>query len=168
VAGPCGSSPGGRFDPVDGVRVQSRQADPARRRPHRGRPGIYVDFASCPSDAIAWKLLSGIGATVTTGSCQDNEVRNLTEGTYQLDVTPYLKKSGTYSMAVYVVPADASVGVTVGGSAQTVSTTVPGQNAAFTFAGTAGQRVAFNFTGGCGSPIPTAGCSCRRTASSPV
>src|SRR5919108_653867 len=62
-------------------------------------------------------------------------------GTYTLIVDPQAAAAGAVTVRLYDVPADASASTNAGGPAVTVATSVPGQNAAVTFAGTAGQRV---------------------------
>ena len=47
--------------------------------------------------------------------------------------------TGSLTLTLYNVPADAAGSAVIGGPAVTVSTTTPGQNAVVTFAGTAGD-----------------------------
>ncbi|HKT00837.1 MAG TPA: pre-peptidase C-terminal domain-containing protein [Rugosimonospora sp.] len=68
-------------------------------------------------------------------------------GTYTVVVDPVGAASGSISVQVFDVPPDSTVDTTAGGAAVTASTTVPGQNATVTFAGTAGQRVSVNLSG---------------------
>jgi hypothetical protein len=68
-------------------------------------------------------------------------------GTYKLVVDPNLDKTGKVTLKLYNVPPDASSSMTIGAPGSTVTTTVPGQNANFTFSGTAGQRLALSMTG---------------------
>ena len=67
-------------------------------------------------------------------------------GTYTILVDPQGPTTGGVSLTLHDVPADATATLAAGGSA-TVATTVPGQNAAVTFAGSAGQRVSLEVTG---------------------
>ena len=69
-----------------------------------------------------------------------------TTGTYTLTANPSGNTTGNYTVQIYNVPADASTSATIGGSAVTQTTTVPGQNAQVTFSGTAGQRASWIFT----------------------
>jgi RHS repeat-associated protein len=62
-------------------------------------------------------------------------------GTYSLFVDPPNTKTGSLTLTVYDVPADASGTLWIGGSALTLTTTVPGQNMQATFTGTAGEPV---------------------------
>jgi RHS repeat-associated protein len=68
-------------------------------------------------------------------------------GTFTVAVNGYGAQTGVVGVRLYDVPADAMSTATVGGSSTSVAVTVPGQNAAVTFAGTAGQRVSFTFPG---------------------
>jgi large repetitive protein len=62
-------------------------------------------------------------------------------GTYTLTVDPYQDATGFAMATLYNVPADAAATLTVGGPAQGISITTPGQNGRVTFAGRAGQTV---------------------------
>ncbi|HEX3251331.1 MAG TPA: PPC domain-containing protein, partial [Pyrinomonadaceae bacterium] len=62
-------------------------------------------------------------------------------GTYTIVVDPYGPYTGHATLTLYDVPADFTTTITPGGAPVTATTTVPGQNAQLTFAGTAGQRV---------------------------
>ena len=68
-------------------------------------------------------------------------------GTYKLVVDPNLDNTGKVTLKLYNVPPDASASMTVGAAGSTVTTTVPGQNAYFTFSGVAGHRLALSMTG---------------------
>jgi hypothetical protein len=63
-------------------------------------------------------------------------------GTYKLVVDPNLDYTGKVTLKLYNVPPDASNTMTIGSPGTTVTTTVPGQNAYFTFSGVSGQRLA--------------------------
>jgi len=62
-------------------------------------------------------------------------------GKYTLTVDPYNDATGFAMVTLYDVPPDAAAALSVGGPAQPISITTPGQNAKATFAGTAGQTV---------------------------
>jgi subtilisin family serine protease len=62
-------------------------------------------------------------------------------GTYTIVVDPSGQNTGSATFTLYDVPPDTTAPITPGGPAVTVTTTVPGQNAALTFQGSAGQRV---------------------------
>ena len=60
-------------------------------------------------------------------------------GTYKLVVDPNLDKTGKVTLKLYDVPPDASSSMTIGAPGSTVTTTVPGQNAYFTFSASRGS-----------------------------
>jgi len=67
-------------------------------------------------------------------------------GTYTITVDPYQDATGFAMIALYDVPADASAALTVGGAAQPISISTPGQNGRVTFAGQAGHAVTISLT----------------------
>src|SRR5205085_1390272 len=67
-------------------------------------------------------------------------------GTYTIFVDPQSTDIGSITLTLYDVPADPTPSITAGGTAVTVTTTVPGQNARPTFSGTAGQRISLTMT----------------------
>jgi hypothetical protein len=67
-------------------------------------------------------------------------------GTYRITLNPESTKTGSLTLTLYDVPADASGTITAGGPSVTVTIATPGQNGAFTFTGTAGQRITLNIT----------------------
>jgi hypothetical protein len=68
-------------------------------------------------------------------------------GTYKLVVDPNLDHTGKVTLKLYNIPPDASNTMTVGSPGTTVTTTVPGQNAYFTFSGVAGNRLSLYLNG---------------------
>ncbi len=80
------------------------------------------------------------------GGFMDTETLPVT-GTYTILVDPSDVQTGSVTLTLYRVPADASANIAPGGAAVSVATTVPGQNARFNFNGTAGQVVSFNLWG---------------------
>jgi len=93
------------------------------------------------------------GSTLATGNV--NVVTSFIEpqtlpatGTYSILVNPTGSGTGSVTLTLHDVPPDVSGTITVGGSSQTLTTTVPGQNGALTFSGTAGQRVSVTRTSG--------------------
>ena len=68
-------------------------------------------------------------------------------GTYSIVVNPQGTGTGSITLTLYNVPADVSGSITIGGSAVSVTTTVPGQNGQLTFSGTSGQQVTVHITG---------------------
>jgi hypothetical protein len=76
------------------------------------------------------------------------DVKTLTaSGTYTILVDPLGTATGSATLTLYDVPADASATTSPGSSGPSVTTTVPGQNARVTFAGVAGQRVSIRVSG---------------------
>jgi YD repeat-containing protein len=67
-------------------------------------------------------------------------------GTYTVLIDPPASVTGSVTLTLHDVPADASGTISPGGAAVTVTTTVPGQNGGLTFTGTAGQRVSLKGT----------------------
>ena len=67
-------------------------------------------------------------------------------GTYTITVNPADIAAGSVTLTLYSVPADSAATLTIGGSAATLTTTTPGQNAAATFSGTATQQVTVHVT----------------------
>src|SRR6266511_4331989 len=68
-------------------------------------------------------------------------------GTYTSVLDPQGAATGSATLALYDVPADASGSVGFGGPSLTISTATPGQNARITFDGRAGQHVSLKFSG---------------------
>lgn len=64
-------------------------------------------------------------------------------GTYTILIDPAGTNIGSMTLELYSV-TDLAGTITAGGSPVTVTTTIPGQNAQLTFAGTAGQRMSVN------------------------
>ncbi len=67
-------------------------------------------------------------------------------GTYTILIDPNGTAVGSMTLQLYDVPPDLTGGISIGGSAVTITTTAPGQNAILTFSGTAGQRVALQLS----------------------
>lgn len=83
--------------------------------------------------------------TQTTGFI---DVQTLpTTGTYTVLTDPSGASTGTLTLTLYDVPADASGSLTLG-SGSSSTNTVPGQNSLLTFSGTASQRVSLVVSGG--------------------
>jgi hypothetical protein len=68
-------------------------------------------------------------------------------GTYTIVVDPQSNAVGNATLTLYDVPADPVVAIVPGGAPASVATSVPGQNARFTFNGVAGGRVSVKLTG---------------------
>lgn len=71
-----------------------------------------------------------------------------TAGTYTIGVDPVSTGTGTVQITLYHVPADVTgtFAISSTGDAKNAAITTPGQNARFTFSGTAGHRMALNAT----------------------
>lgn len=67
-------------------------------------------------------------------------------GSYTIVMNPRDVSLGSATFALFEVPPDSAATITIGGPAVTVASTVPGQNAALSFSGTAGQRISLNIT----------------------
>jgi len=95
---------------------------------------------------------SFLGSTFVCGSpgLIDRQVLPLS-GTYQIMFEPSNSQTGTATLTLYDVPADAASTIVAGGSPATVTMTTPGQNSLLTFSGTAGQRVTLNVNFGLSS-----------------
>jgi len=67
-------------------------------------------------------------------------------GTYTVFVDPNSFNTSSSTLRLYDVPADFATSTTINAAAVSVVTTVPGQNAKVTFAGTSGQQVTVRIT----------------------
>src|SRR5205085_11126596 len=72
----------------------------------------------------------------TAGGFVDTKTLPAT-GSYSIVVDPVGAATGSMTLTLYDVPADYSGTITARGAAAAVTTTVPGQNGALTFTGTA-------------------------------
>ncbi|MEV0566851.1 discoidin domain-containing protein [Dactylosporangium sp. NPDC050588] len=84
---------------------------------------LYVDTMACLDGRLDWQLVDeATGAAALTGGCAGAQTGPLTAGTYRLVVRAPLEYTGTYRMAVSVVPApqrfDVSLPLTVGPDAR--------------------------------------------------
>jgi hypothetical protein len=98
-------------------------------------------------------ILNPNSSVLAAATCMEGsgfiDVKTLpSTGTYTIPVDPAEAGTGNLTLTLYSVPADAGGTITAGGSAVTVTTTVPGQNGAMTFSGTAGQRISLVGTNG--------------------
>ena len=111
------------------------------------RVSLYISNSTISSMKISLLKPNGnavftVSATKTAKYVDTNTLP--VNGTYKLVVDPNLTYTGKVTLKLYDVPPDASGSVTLGGASATVTTTVPGQNAYFTFSGVAGHRVALS------------------------
>jgi hypothetical protein len=103
-------------------------------------PGTYVTLNKPDGTSLAY-VYTGSG-----GGFMDLQTLAVA-GTYTILVDPSDIHTGSATLTLYNVPADASSSFVPGGAAVTVTTSVPGQNARLTFSGTAGQKVSLHFWG---------------------
>jgi hypothetical protein len=113
---------------------------------------VSLDITNSTIASMKISLLKPNGAAVFTVSATRTakyvDTNTLpVNGTYKLVVDPNLSNTGKVTLKLYNVPPDASASMTVGAPGSTVTTTVPGQNAYFTFSGVAGHRLALSMTG---------------------
>lgn len=87
-----------------------------------------------------------VSATLAGSGFLDSQILPVT-GTYTILVDPFDSSIGSATLTLYAVPADVSGTITPGGSAVTVTTTVPGQNGQLSFSGSANQRVSLQVSG---------------------
>jgi subtilisin family serine protease len=67
-------------------------------------------------------------------------------GTYTILVDPQAASTGSMTLTLYDVPADAGGAIAFGGPSPTLSMSTPGQNGSVTFDGRAGQRASVKLT----------------------
>jgi Subtilase family/Fervidolysin N-terminal prodomain len=82
----------------------------------------------------------------TSGGFVDTKTLPVT-GRYAIVIDPQSTATGSVTLTLYDVPPDVAATLSPGGADATVTVSVPGQNAALTFAGVAGQRVSLALTG---------------------
>ncbi|MFF2953379.1 pre-peptidase C-terminal domain-containing protein [Kitasatospora sp. NPDC057965] len=108
--------------------------------------GTITDIAARAS------LLKPDGSVLSTSYCAPACVFDTaalpTTGVYKLVFAPEGNRVGSLTAKLWTVPTDVTAALPLDGTSSALTTTVPGQNGVWTFAGTAGQRVAFGFSGG--------------------
>jgi hypothetical protein len=122
-----------------------------------------LTFSGSTSDRISLKVSTGPSGTVTIlkpdgtalastpisvalATFIDTQTLPAT-GTYTVLVDYSAAQTGSVTLTMYTVPADASATITAGGSSVTLSATTPGQNGSATFTGTSGHRMCVWVTG---------------------
>src|SRR5262245_11924476 len=96
--------------------------------------------------------LTSVGLS-TAGAFIDVQTLTAT-GTYTVVVDPNTTTIGTVTLSLYDVPANLTGTLTIGGTPIAVTLGTPGQNASFTFSGTAGQQATVRITGNtCGTVL---------------
>ncbi len=119
-----------------------------------------LSFAGSAGQQVSLKLSAGTmtlvkvsilnpdGTTLTSttvGSSGFLEPKTLpASGAYAILVDPNSSNTGSLTLTLYDVPPEVTGSIAPGGPAVTVTTTVPGQNARLSFAGSAGQQVSLN------------------------
>jgi YD repeat-containing protein len=68
-------------------------------------------------------------------------------GNYNVVVDPAGASTGSATMVLYNVPAEAAGTIIISGNSQTKTTTVPGQNLLLTFSGTSNQKITLEVSG---------------------
>jgi uncharacterized protein YhfF len=119
------------------------------------RVSVVVSDACC---AMRVTLLRPNGATLATTTAGTfggflDATTLPTSGTYTIVVDPQGSATGSMTLRAYDVPSDPTATIAAGGPPASVTTTVPGQNARLTFAGTAGQRVSLKIGPTCCSAM---------------
>jgi hypothetical protein len=107
-------------------------------------PGTYVYLLNPDGAQLAY-VYSGTG-----GAFMDTQALPTT-GTYTIFVDPSNTYTGSATLRLFTVPADAAGAVTPGGAPVTVTAAAPGHNPRLTFTGAYGQRVSLSLSG---STIP--------------
>ena len=123
----------------------------AGRRVALGIGGVSIGSSSCCSAKVSIAKPDGgtlVGPAYfgTNGGFVDVQTLPVT-GRYTIVVDPQSTSTGSATLLLYDVPADASAGVAPGGPSAGVTVVTPGQNARVTFTGTAGRRASVRLTG---------------------
>ena len=78
------------------------------------------------------------------------DTRTLSQnGAHTILIDPQAAATGSITLTLHDVPADASAAIVPGGPPVTATTSTPGQNSRLSFTGTAGQRVSLRVAPGC-------------------
>jgi subtilisin family serine protease len=136
------------------VTVTTTSAGETAHLEFSGTAGERVSLAmsAVSISASQVSLLGPNGATVGTtfvgvaGGLIDTKTLPST-GTYSILVDPFGTATGSMTLTLYDVPADAVGSVTPGGPSTSLSISTPGQNGRVSFAGSAGHRISLQFTG---------------------
>jgi large repetitive protein len=114
-----------------------------------GTAGQRISLKVGPSTmSMGWVSITGPGGVQVVSNTLFSSFETFVDaralpatGTYTLTVDPYQDATGFAMATLYNVPPDAAAALTVGGPAQPISITTPGQNGRVTFTGRAGQTV---------------------------
>ena len=83
----------------------------------------------------------------TNGGYIDTSVAALTAGAvYTIKIDPQSVNTGSMTVTLYTVPADATGTILTNGSATAVSNSVPGQNIVYSFTGALNQKVSLDMS----------------------
>jgi len=141
---------------IDGPPVSSTLSTPGQvaRLSFTGTAGQRVSINSSSSINTCWTLAilkpdgSQLTSTFSCGSSIFIEPQTLpTSGSYTVLIDPSGSGTGQATVTLYNV-VDGTGTLTLNGPAVNVSITVPGQNASYTFSGTAGQQATVRVSGG--------------------
>ena len=136
-------------------------AGTAGQRVSLNMTGVTIGTSTCCSSLVSVRKPDGTNLVApfsvgTRGRFLD--VRTLpVSGTYKIFIDPQGTAKGAMTLTLYNVPADDSKALTVGGPSDSLTTTVPGQNANATFTGSPGQRVSLQLSSASFGTSPTAG-----------
>jgi hypothetical protein len=115
-----------------------------------GRAGQSVSLKVgplCCSARVSIVAPDGSTAFGTVMSSNGGFVEPITlqqTGAYRIALDPQGAVTGSATLTLYDVPADAAAAIVPGGAAVSLATTTPGQNASFDFSGSAGQAVSLS------------------------
>jgi uncharacterized protein YhfF len=120
---------------------------------------VTVGTSSCCSSRVSIVRSNGTNLVAptfvgTNGGFIDTKTVTTT-GTHMIVFDPQDEASGSVTLRLYDVPADASGTLSIGGPPSSFSVGTPGQNARLTFAGTAGRMVTLTASG---VTLGTSGC----------
>lgn len=120
-----------------------------------GASGQRVSLAVGPSCCTLKVSILGPGGSTLVpstylGTSGFIDTRTLpANGTYTVVIDPQGAATGSTTLTLYDVPADATGSIVPGGGAAAVTTRVPGQNAQLSFSGSAGRRVSLKVNASC-------------------
>ncbi len=134
-----------------GQNAQLTVAGAAGQRVSLQLTGVTIGPSTCCSTLVSLKKPDGSTLVApayvgTNGGFIDAATLPAT-GTYTILVDPQGTPTGSATLTVYDVPADASATTSPGGSAVTLSLATPGQNGQVNFSGSASQRVSLALSG---------------------
>ena len=106
--------------------------------------GVTVSSASLSLKDPSGATLASQGVTVLGGFMEPQTLSG--SGTHTIFVDPVGTNTGNVTLNLYDTAADVTGSLTINGGTTGVTTTTPGQNAAYTFAGTASQQITVRVT----------------------